>query len=80
MSELFRHHKYSSCKALFSLSVTTSIDLPVQWIVVSSAYMYVVPDVIALGISLVYKLYSTGPRTDPWGFRMLRALCRIDCR
>lgn len=66
-NELQLHHWMSSSEALLSLAVTSSTLFPTQYIVVSSAYIYVDPEVMAVGKSLVYSVKSVGPRTEPCG-------------
>ena len=61
------HHRASSPRALFSVAVTWSTDLPTQYMVVSSVYRNVVAVLTAFGRSLVYKAKSMGPSTEPCG-------------
>lgn len=56
----------SSSEALLSLAVTSSTLFPTQYIVVSSAYVYVDPEVMAVGRSLVYSVKSGTKNRALW--------------
>ena len=67
VKEFSRHKLFSSDKALFKEVTVLSTVSPMQWTVMSSAYIKTEPELTALGRSLVYKANNVGPSTDPWG-------------
>ena len=64
VKEFFKHQLFSSDKALFKEVTVLSTVSPMQWKVVSSAYIKTEPEVTALGRSLVYKANNVGPSTS----------------
>ena len=64
VKEFSKHQLFSSDKALFKEVTVLSTVSPMQWKVVSSAYIKTEPEVTALGRSLVYKANNVGPSTS----------------
>ena len=64
---MLRHHACNSCNAAFNCVVAVCVVTPIQYTVVSSAYIHSYPELKEDGRSFVISVKRVGLSTDPRG-------------